>query len=340
MNIILNAWLAGAGVALATCLSEELQRYESSQLHMGTKFTIVLYAPSEVLANRAFESAFSRIAEVNQKCSDYLETSELNRLSRGSPHDQPQVVSPDLFQVLCQAQKTSSASDGAFDITVGPYTKLWRRARRQRRLPPDDRLAAAAEAVGYRFVELSASSRTVRLTRPGMRLDLGGIAKGYALDAALTEIRQAGLEIALVNASGDMVAAAPPPGQKGWRVGIAQLDPTAPPSVFGYLANRAIATSGDAFQFVEIDGIRYSHIVDPRTGVGLTERSSVSVLAANATTADALASAISVLGTEEGYALLQRTSCVEGMIVRQTDRGVKTCKSPGFERWLRPVDVP
>jgi thiamine biosynthesis lipoprotein len=334
MNIILNAWFLGAGVALATCSTEGLQRFESSQPHMGTKFTIVLYAPDHQLANRAFDSAFSRIAQLDEHCSDYNELSELSRLSSSSPHDQPQSVSEDLFRLLQRAQEISLASQGAFDITVGPLTKLWRRAHRKRELPAKNRLAEATAAVGYRLMKLDAEKRTVQLTRSGMRLDLGGIAKGYAVDQALAEIRKLGMPIALINASGDMVAGDAPPGQPGWRVGIAPLEPGAPPSVFGFLANQAMATSGDAFQFVEIDGIRYSHIVDPRTGLGLTDRSSASVLATDGTTADAMASAVSVLGREKGMELIARTGGVEALLVTQSDAGVQATKSRGFAQWI------
>ncbi len=340
MNIILNAWLLGAGATLATCHAagatcqrEGLQRFESSQPHMGTKFTIVLYAPDIELANLAFESAFGRIAQLDRQCSDYDPHSELSRLSDASPHRQPQVVSADLFCILRRAQEISVASHGAFDVTVGPLTKLWRRARRQQELPPTHRLAAAREAVGYQFMELDAGQSAVRLTRPNMRLDLGGIAKGFALDQALAEIRKQGVPIALINAGGDVAAGDPPPGRHGWRVGVAPLKPDAPPSVFGELANQALATSGDAFQFVEIDGVRYSHIVDPRTGLGLTDRSSASVLAADGMTADSLASAVSVLGPERGMALIASTPGVEALLVFQNESGIVTKQSPGFERW-------
>ncbi len=302
---------------------------------MGTKFTIVLYAPDVELANRAFHSAFSRIAQLNERCSDYNERSELSRLSSSSPHHQPQAVSEDLFRILQRAHEISIASEGAFDVTVGPLTKLWRRAHRKRELPAKNRLAAATAAVGYRLMTLNAEKGTVQLTHSGMRLDLGGIAKGYALDQALAEIRKLGLPIALINASGDIAAGDPPPGQSGWPVGIAPLEPGAPPSVFGSLANQAMATSGDAFQYVEIDGKRYSHIVDPRTGLGLTDRSSASVLAADGTTADAMASAISVLGPEKGMEMIRRTDGVEALMVTQSDRGVQTAKSPGFEQWIQ-----
>jgi thiamine biosynthesis lipoprotein len=169
-----------------------------------------------------------------------------------------------------------------------------------------------------------------------MRLDVGGIAKGYALDQALLELQRMGVDRAIVNASGDMAASGPPPGQPGWLVGIAPLQPSAPPSVFGYLAQRAIATSGDAFQYVEIAGVRYSHIVDPHTGLGLTQRSSVSILAPNGTDADGLASAVSVLGLESGLKLVAQLPHTEALIVTQQDGQTVKQQTSGFDDWIVP----
>jgi thiamine biosynthesis lipoprotein len=171
-----------------------------------------------------------------------------------------------------------------------------------------------------------------------MRLDLGGSSKVYALDQALLELKRVGIERALVNASGDMSASGPPPGKPGWLVGVASLEPSAPPTVFGYLAHQSIATSGDAFQYVEIDGRRYSHIVDPRTGLGLTMRSSVSILASKGVDADALASAVAVLGPRQGVELVERLTGVETLIVYQQGEAVATRQTEGFRRWgaLRP----
>ncbi len=305
--MILNAWLLGAGVALATCQPAGLERFESAQPHMGTKFIIVLYAPDEELANRAFEAAFRRIAELDRTLSDYDEQSELSRLSRTAPTPQRVGVSDDLLAVLSSAQRLSVLSHGAFDVTVGPLTRLWRRARRQGELPTQARLQEALAAVGYQSLVVDAQEHTAQLLKPHMRLDVGGIAKGYALDQALRELQRLGIDRAIVNASGDMAASGPPPDKPGWLVGIAPLQPSAPPSVFGYLTHQAIATSGDAFQYVEIAGVRYSHIVDPQTGLGLTQRSSVSILAPNGTDADGLASAVSVLGPESGLKLVGTT---------------------------------
>lgn len=335
--MILNAWLLGAGVVLATCHSQELERFESVQPHMGTRFIIVLYAPNEKVANQGFQAAFDRIAELDDKLNDYRRQSELSRLSRSAPAPHPIGVSDDLFQVLSAARKLSDATGGAFDVTVGPLTKLWRRAHRRREMPDPRRLERALAATDYRAMRLDPAQREVRLTQPNMRLDLGGIAKGYAADQALRELECGGIDRALVNASGDMAASGPPPDSPGWLVGVTPLGPTndsvSTPQLFGHLAHQAIATSGDTYQFVEIEGQRYSHIVDPRTGLGLTKRIGVSVLAPTGMQADSLASAVSVLGVHAGLDLISRRSGVEAMIVEQKDDQKTVKQTPGFRRW-------
>ncbi len=331
--MILNAWLLGAGVALATCQSGELERFEAEQLHMGTKFIIVLYAPGENAANRGFQAAFARIAQLDAALSDYRSDSEANRLSREAPTPQPVGVSHDLWSVLVVAQQLSADTGGAFDVTVGQLTKLWRRARRVHKLPDADQLQKARAATGYQSLVLHAPQRSVELMKPDMRLDFGGIAKGYALDQALEQLQQQGITRALVNASGDMAASGPPPGKPGWLVGVAPLQPAAPPSIFGYLAQGAIATSGDAFQFVEIDGTRYSHIVHPQTGLGLTRRCSVSILAPRGIEADAIASAVTVLGPHAGLKYVLRRAHIEGLVVSQQGDQTVTCQTAGFRRW-------
>jgi FAD:protein FMN transferase len=332
--MIPNIWLIGAGVAWATCQAGNLERFESSQSHMGTKFVIVLYAPDAAAANRGFEAAFGRIADLDACLSDYVSDSELSRLSGASPTPEPVPVSDDLLAVLMRAQQISQQTGGAFDVTVGPLTKLWRRARRLEEMPTAQRLREARDAVGYQSLIVDANARTVHLLKPHMRLDLGGIAKGYAIDQALRELERHGISQALVNASGDMAASGPPPGKTGWTVGIAPLEPKAPPSVFGLLAHQAIATSGDAFQFVEIDRQRYSHIIDPRTGWGLAERSSVSVLARTCTDADALASAVSVLGPEAGLVWIEALPQTEAFMVCVENDQIVTRQSSGFAAWI------
>jgi thiamine biosynthesis lipoprotein len=243
-------------------------------------------------------------------------------------------VSADLWAVLDRGQAVARASEGAFDVTVGPYVRLWRRARRQRALPEAFRLTAARSEVGYHYVTMDATRRRVRLERPGMRLDLGGIAKGYALQEAYAELERSGLPRALVTGGGDMVAGEAPPGRPGWRVDIAPLDTAEgghPRQV--RLRRRALATSGDLYQRLELDGRRYSHIVDPRTGIGLTDHSLVTVIARDGMTADALATAVSVLGPGRGLRLIEAEPGAAALVARQPDAALEVLASRRFRRY-------
>ena len=172
-----------------------------------------------------------------------------------------------------------------------------------------------------------------------MALDVGGIAKGFASDAALAVLRSQSIDCALIAGAGDIVAGEPPPGEDGWLVAIAPLDPNQTLERCLLLRNQAVSTSGDAERFVEIDGIRYSHIVDPRTGIGLTGRSSVTVVAPDATTSDSMATAISVLGPDLGLALAEETEGVEVLIITAPEPGesASVLASPGMERLLEAI---
>jgi thiamine biosynthesis lipoprotein len=302
-------WIVWIGVLLATAdvAAEDLRRYEFSQVHMGVPFRVTLYAPTKAVANRAATAAFARIGKLDGILSDYNRESELMRLCRSAKPGRPVRVSEELFTVLARAAVISNRSDGAFDVSVGPLVKLWRRARRRKRLPDPDDLTAAKRAVGYGAIRMDKKKRTVELLKTGMLLDLGGIAKGYAGDEALKALRKAGVSRVLIDGGGDIVVGDPPPGKPGWRIGVAKLGAEdGLPSRYFTLKNAAVATSGDAFQAVEIGGQRYSHIVDPKTGVGLTIRSSVTVVARDGMTADVLASAVSVLGRCGGAGLMAK----------------------------------
>lgn len=307
------------------------ERYEFTQVHMGVPFKLTLYAPDEASANRAAAAAFGRIEQLNAVFSDYDPGSEAMRLSRQAGTGSAVKVSPELLFVLSRSLALSEATDGVFDVTVGPLVKQWRRARRQRRLPKDEALQKAKSRVGRHLVRLDKEAGTVELREEGMRLDFGGIAKGYAADEALRVLRCAGINSALIDAGGDIVAGDPPPCEAGWRIGLAPIDrPDAPPERFLRIANTSVATSGDAYQFVEIDGVRYSHILDPRTGMGLTTSSSVTIIAPDGITADCLASAVSVLGPEQGIALLEQTESAAGLIVLVEGGAVRSVETKAF----------
>ena len=253
---------------------------------MGTLVRIQVYASGETQAKAAFRAGFDRIAELDAILSDYRPDSELNRL--------PPRVGPDLFRVLEAAQSLAEESGGAFDVTIGRVTRLWRQARKEGRPPAPEAIREALAHSGYRKLHLDPPTRGVRVDDPELRLDAGGIAKGYAADEALAAIGRAGISIALVSVSGDLAIGDAPPGRRGWRVdaGGTVLE----------LANAAVSTSGAAEQHLG----PYSHIVDPRTGMGITDPITVTVVARRGIEADALATAISVLGRERGMALAAR----------------------------------
>jgi thiamine biosynthesis lipoprotein len=220
---------------------------------------------------------------------------------------EPVKVSRELFYVLQKAEELSKKSDGAFDVTVGPVVQLWRLARRTQELPDAKELAAARAKVGYHKVKLDPTRQTVQLLTPGMQLDLGGIAKGYAADEALQLLRdQFGIRQALVAASGDITCGDPPPGHDGWTIAIAPIAKNQKPRTLK-LANAAVSTSGDLEQFVEIRGVRYSHVLDPKTGLGLTGRRSVTVIAPKGITADSMTKAVSVLPIDAALKLVEDT---------------------------------
>ena len=312
-------------------------RFEFERPEMGLPFRIVLYASDQAAATNAAEAAFSRVAQLNAIMSDYEENSELSRLSRSSGSGAVVPLSPDLWRVLERSQTMSAQSDGAFDVTVGPLVQLWKRARRQRELPDAERLKTALAASGWTHMVLDAKTQSARLLVPGMRLDLGGIAKGYALDEAAKVLKQKGIRRYLVSGGGDMTAGDAPPDAKGWKVEIGLIDLTnAPPGCFVWLHHAALATSGDTFQRAEIGGVRYSHIVNPHSGYGLTNHSVVTVIAHDAFTADPLTKGMSILEPDAGMALARKYQA-EVLQLRAPAGKVERFSSPGMERWCGAV---
>ncbi len=268
---------------------------------MGTKFSVVCYAESREVAEKEAEKAFTKAEEVNAMASDYMPESELSLLS-AKPVGVPIPLSPLLFDLLEHSRGIAEATNGAFDPTLGPLTKLWRETRASVRLPDADKLAAARAASGWRHFTLDPEARTITLLRKNMAFDLGGIAKGYAADLMLDSLAAAGIRQALVTAGGDIRIGDAPPGREGWNVALKTFDVGRNDKILT-LSNAAVSTSGDLHQSVEIDGVSYSHILDPATGLGLTRRVAASVIADEAKLSDALATAVCVLGADGSGAL-------------------------------------
>lgn len=295
----------------------ERTRFAFVEKQMGADFRIVLYADSEKVAKEGANAAFAEVERLNAILSDYDPESELSRLSDTSDSGQHIALSDDLVSVLDASQKLARQTAGAFDVTIGPCVRLWRIARFRKAFPLTEKLAEVRKAVGFRHLNISHTKQTALLEVPNMVLDLGGIAKGYVADKALMVLRKRGIGSALVDAGGDLALGDPPPGRKGWRIEVGGLKHPDLPVL--ELAHCAIATSGDVEQFVEIDGKRYSHLIDPNTGIGLTTRIQVTVVTSTGIQADSLASALSVLGTERGTKFVQKLSGVRAFIVEDLD---------------------
>jgi thiamine biosynthesis lipoprotein len=306
----------------------DLVRFEFIEPQMGTHFRIILYAANEAAAKTASQAAFRRVADLNRIMSDYLPESELMRLCKkaGGP---AVAVSPDLFAVLARAAEISRITDGNFDATVGPVVRLWRRSRRSQLLPSEAELTAARALVDYRQVVLDPVARTVRLAKSGMILDLGGIAKGYAAEAAQSVLKDQGVTRALVAAGGDIAVSGPPPGKPGWEIGVARAPGETSDGPTLILRDAGVSTSGDAEQYVEIGGKRYSHIVDPRTGLGLTESWQVTVIAPDATTSDGMTKVLCVLGPERGLKAVAGLA-ISARLVRMSGGKLEEHRSPTF----------
>jgi thiamine biosynthesis lipoprotein len=320
----------------AVAHAEPPKRFEAKAVHMGTEWRIVAYAADEEKANDATEAAFKRVAELDAVMSDYNPKSELMRLcaANDAAPGKPVPVSDDLLRVLTLAQGVSEQTDGAFDCTVGPVVKLWRTARKTKQLPKADELKAARELVGYKMVGLDPKAKTVTLAKANMRLDLGGIGKGFAADEAMAVLRKKGVQSALIAASGDITVSAAPPDKDSWVVDVAPLTKDGPRRALE-LVNASVSTSGDLFQHVEIDGVRYSHVLDPKTGVGLTGRRSATVIAPHGWQADALTKGASLLPADKLVKLIDGIDGAAAFVAVKETEGAKevVTRSRRFERF-------
>jgi len=283
--------------AIAMLATLAMLKFEFTQVHMGVTVRLTLFASNQSKALAAAKTAFARFAQLDSIMSDYQQNSELNRLCR-VPANQWTNLSPDLYAVLERARRVSVLSGGAFDVTAGPNIRLWRAARQSKVLPGGEAIQSAIERTGFRLLELRDGQASLK--KDGMQLDLGGIAKGYACDAALKKLSEAGVDSAMVEAGGDIAVSGPPPGTHGWTISILDW-----PNEKVSLVHKAISTSGDSEQFVEFEGVRYSHVVDPRTGWALRDSRQATVVGSLGWLTDALATTFCVLSRSEAEALAE-----------------------------------
>ncbi len=302
--------------------ARDLVQFDSNyRVVMGTFSRVVAIARSEPAAAAGAEAAFVEQRQVDVLMSDYKVDSELSRVNQQG-YDRPVPVSDATFEVVRKAVRFSELSNGAFDVTVGPLVDLWRAAADANTPPTEAQLAEARAKVGYQKLILDEDAGAIRFAVEGMRIDLGGIAKGYAIDRSVDAMKQQGALGGMVDIGGDVRCFGQPPrGQKTWLIGLQDPD-VAPddlssgkPLLVLKVADGAVTTSGGYRRFTESGGQRESHIMDAHTGHGASQLASVTIIAPDATTADALATAVSVLGREKGMALIEELPDTEAILI-------------------------
>ncbi|MDB6070672.1 MAG: FAD:protein transferase [Verrucomicrobiales bacterium] len=305
--------------------------WSKAEAHMGCLWTLTLPDTPPAVAEKAATAVFAEIHRLNQIFSDYETTSELNQLCAAAGQKNPLPVSRELFDILTKSRRMSELSRGAFDITLAPSVRLWRRSRRRGELPHADAIAKARALAGWEHIQLDAANQRALLTKPGMQLDLGGIAKGWTQDACLTLLREKfGITCLLLDAAGEVAVGTPPPGREHWRIGV-QPTPGETPSRFA-LRETNIATSGDHYQFVEIDGRRYSHLIDPATGLGSIVSRQGTIIAPTGAEADPLTKFLCLMDSALSLPLIQKN--FPGIHARVTEslpgEALKVHQTPGF----------
>ena len=284
------------------------------QTHMGMPVDLSLYGVSASEGERVLTAFSNRVVALEAILSGYQSDSELRRFNATAGRSEGVRLSQSLFHVLSFGQSLAAESKGAFDVTVGPLVQVWRLSRARGQVPSTALIEQARKRVGYQLVERREFESVAVLTVPKMRIDLDAIAKGYILDEGMDVLRRHGVESALIDAGGDVRVSGPPPGRAGWTIRIGGMDGEAV-----VLRDAAVATSGDAVQYMEKDGVRYSHIIDPRTGWGVTNQCQATVIASTAMEADGLASWICVVGIDGASEVLKKRVRAHA-VVAQGDR--------------------
>lgn len=323
----------------STCLSglfthAQEKKFLFTENKMGSPFNLVLVTDDSLKAVTLARECFALVDTLNSLFSDYDSTSELSRLNAKAGKE-PMIVSSRLWNLLISSRRAWLQSKHAFDITIGPLSRLWRKARKEKRFPDSSAVAERKALVGFQQLQLHPADHSVYLPQKGMQLDLGGIAKGYAAQEVVNYLTRKGITHALADAGGDMVMSQPPPNSRGWTIGVnvpETTDDLLPEKLL--LQNKAVATSGDAYQYIEHKGRRYSHIADPRTGYGISSQRNVTVIADDGALADWLATACSILSIQEAMQLVKKMKA-ELLITELRNKQVVYYDSPEFKRYWK-----
>ena len=314
-------------------LSAQLKRFQFTENKMGSTFSIIFYCDDSTRASVLSKECFAIVDSMNNIFSDYALTSEVGRLA-SMPIVQDQKVSDELFEVIRLSKHAWQRSDKSFDVTIGALTQLWRKAKRENRFLTEEEIKKAKQITGFKNVSSDIFVKTISFKATGLRLDFGGIVPGYVAQKVLNHLRNRNINIALVDASGDIVMGDPPPGKEGWLVGINL--PESENEVWERkleLKNFAVSTSGDIYRYTVHNGKKYSHIIDPKTGYGVTSQRNVTVIAKDGAEADWLATACSILPIKKALRLVKERHAAL-FIATLEDGKTVTYKSENFDRFF------
>lgn len=315
-------------------LSAQLKRFEFSENKMGSPFGIIFYHKDSTEAVHIAKECFSIVDSLNNIFSDYNSESEVGKLALQT--DQTDIkVSDELFEMIVRSKDAWARSGKTFDITIGTLTQLWRKAKKESRFPSQAEIKSAKELTGFKNLIINERSKTISFKKQGIRLDFGGIVPGYAAQRIIDLLKRKNISIALVDASGDIATGDAPPAKDGWTIGINL--PESENDVWEkklQLKNFAVSTSGDVYRYILHEGKKYSHIVDPRTGYGVTSQRNVTVITRVGTNADWLATACSILPIKKALALAKKEHAAV-FIATLNNEKIVTHQSKGFDKFFQ-----
>ena len=314
-------------------VSAQLKRFQFSENKMGSRFSLIFYHTDSAEALSIAKECFALVDSLNNIFSDYSSESEVGKLALQK--NQADIkVSNELFAMIYWSKDAWERSGKTFDITIGALTQLWRKAKAEKRFPSEAEIKTAKQLTGFKNLTLDQTKKTISFNKPGMRLDFGGIVPGFAAQKVIDLLKSKNINSALVDASGDIVISNAPPGKNGWTIGINL--PESENELWDKkleLKNCAVSTSGDIYRYIIHNGKKYSHIIDPKTGYGVTSQRNVTVIYKNGTTADWLATTCSILPINKALRLAKKAG-VELFIATLKNEKIITYKTKNFDRYF------
>ncbi len=309
------------------------QKFTFAENKMGSKFELIFFDQDSTHAKMMAKAANLIIDSLNHSFSDYDSTSEISKIAILAGKWVP--VSADLIQILKESRAAYQATDGAFDITMGTLTKLWRKNRKLKTLPDHKEISVALKNKGIKYLKIDSKNNRAYLSKNGILLDLGGIGKGYAAERIKDFFYKNDMKRILINAAGNIAIGEAPIGKKQWDIAVEIPGNSYKMSHYTMeLKDMAVSTSGDAYQFLELNGKKYSHIINPKTGLGLTNQKQVTIVCKNATKADWLSTACCILSTKKALILAEKE---KASILIIENKGGKLIKnySKSFSKLLK-----